>query len=242
MALVGLIASCLVAPVARADITISVVPSLVELSAAPGGTGKLAITVYNDGTEGFSVEAGAETYKQGTGDLSAVQWLTVEPARLELQPGQRRQVVVAIRVPRDLPSGSRYAAVTFATGPILSQTPSTSQGNQTVVRGKVGVPLLITVRSEGPLLREAQVARVLPVLGLDGLIGFHAFVHNEGNVYFFTRGRLKLSTDAGKAVGETELPETTAILHTTTEANQAVARYALEPGRYRAWAAVDYGA
>src|SRR3712207_1219687 len=98
---------------ARAAVTISVSPSLAELDATAGGSGELAITVFNHGDEPFSAAAAVQDHPQAPAERSARSWLRVEPAGIDVAPGQQQSFRVAIQVPSSVQSGGHYAVVAF---------------------------------------------------------------------------------------------------------------------------------
>lgn len=190
---------------ARADVTISVSPSLLEFKAAPGNVGEERITVFNDGDEPFGVIAGVSGYGGAPEELSATGWVTVTPENFDLAPGESREVTVDINVPGDASSGGRYANVTFRT------SAKSSGASGTGVSGQLGVPQLFTVRGEEPIRREAVIDRILPVLLPDGTVGFQAVFNNPGNIHYFPRGTLDVSCEGGPS--ETlQIPQSTAVV------------------------------
>jgi P pilus assembly chaperone PapD len=56
---------------AKAEVTISVSPSLTEFRAVPGNTGEQQITVFNDGDEPFAVTVSVREYGGAPQELSA---------------------------------------------------------------------------------------------------------------------------------------------------------------------------
>ena len=225
----------LVRPV-QAEVTISAAPSLLEVSATPGGVGSQDITVTNAGSEPFNVSAEVVQYKGAEGSLSAVSWLKVEPASFDLAPNQRAVVKVSITVPADAESGGRYATVAFRTGG------KPGAGSGVGVAAQVGVPFLITVKGAGALARQPSLDSLVPVLEPDGSLGFRAGVTNRGNVHFYARGIVDVADASGKPWGRLELRETTAILPGTSELLYSDQPILFKDGAtYRARATVSFG-
>lgn len=223
--------------VARADVSISVAPSLVELNATPGGTGAVELTVVNEGDEPFEVTAGIDQYKDGTDDRSAVDWLSVEPASFRLAPGEQRQARVQVTVPSGLSSGGRYALVVFRTAA------AGASGSRVGVSGQVGVPLLIDVQAAEPLIREADITQLVPVLEPTGGLGFWTAVQSRGNLHVASLGgAIDLSRADGSGAGRLDLPESTAILPSSAEPLVTDGSLAFEPNAvYHASGSVAYG-
>ena len=194
------------ASAARAEVTISVAPSLVEFKAVPGNVGEQTVTVFNDGDEPFAVAASVAEYGGAPEELSAKDWIEVGPKEFELGPGERRDVRVNIDVPADAPSGGHYATVVFRTGAKNSAVAGAG------VSGEIGVPQLFTVRGEGPIEREAGVDRILPALLPDGTIGFQTVLDNTGNIHFFPEGELEVRCDGGSPSETLPVPKSTAVV------------------------------
>ncbi|MHB8992207.1 MAG: hypothetical protein ACYC66_11315 [Chloroflexota bacterium] len=220
----------------RADVTISVAPSFVELSATPGGEGSQELTVYNEGSEPFQVTASIIPARGAEGDRSAVEWLKVEPTTFELAPGQERKVKVSIAVPAGLETGGRYAQVAFKTGA------KNVSGSGVGVSGQLGVPFLIAVQGGASLTREASVDRLIPVLEPDGRVSFRVQFVNRGNLHLVPRGFVEVSRANGSPAGKLDLPETTPILPGTERLLQVDGSLPLEPETgYGARVTLEYG-
>jgi hypothetical protein len=221
---------------AGADVTLSVTPSLVELSATPGGQGAVDLQVTNNGSEAFDVTASVQQSEGGGGDLSAVDWLAVQPAESHLMPGEHETVRVTLAVPSPLDSGGRYGTVMLKTG--ARAVPGTGIG----VAGQVGVPFLIDVRGNGPLVRTAGIDQLVPVIMSDGGIGFASSLVNQGNVHVVAAGSVVVKGLDGTPVGTLQLPETTPLLPRNTVVMKTLDSLPLTRGAtYLASASVDYG-
>ncbi len=236
LALLPLLAT-LFLPVAAAaevpSIALAVAPSLVEIKATPGGTGSQEITVYNDSESAFQVTASIGQYKTALTDNSAEKWLKVEPQLFDLTGGQNRTVKVTISVPEGLQSGGRYAQVTFT-----GRVDSVSTG----VSARLGVPFLITVEGTGPLTRQANISRVIPLLQDSGSVGFIVNVSNSGNLHIVTSGEAEVTDKGGTSVGILDIPESTAILPSTSEMLASAGSVVVSEGdRYHARVSLDYG-
>ena len=176
---------------ASADITVSVGPSLVEISATPDGQGGQELTVSNRGSEPFPVAASIEPYRDAANQHSAVAWLAVSPQSFELGPGQQQRVNTTVTVPAGAGAGGYYAVVAFTTGA------RPTNGSGASVSGRVGVPFLISVQGQGSLNRRASLERIVPVLEADGRTGFRAMLNNGGNLHLVARGAVDVSRADG---------------------------------------------
>lgn len=193
-------------PIAAA-ISLRVTPAILSLEAVPGATGEQPITIANEGDEAVEIATGIEPYQGAGGDYSAVDWLSVEPAAFTLNGGKSREAIVRINVPDGIPSGGRYALVTFTTG----SGPS-GEGSGTSVAGKLGAAMLLVVDGHGDLLEQADLVRFGPVLEPDGRVGFRALISNTGNVHFRPSGSVDLRLGDGAPYASLEIPEERTIL------------------------------
>ncbi|MGH2558819.1 MAG: hypothetical protein ACRDJH_07125, partial [Thermomicrobiales bacterium] len=191
---------------ADAVVSLRISPVLVDLSATPGATGSQEITVVNEGDVPVDLVVGVETYQSATGDWSAQDWLTVDRPQIALAPGEDAVVTVTIQVPDDVPSGGRYALVTFTTGPQQSTEPGVA------ITGRLGAALMIAVEGEGELASDVAIERFGPVLEPDGRIGFRAILTNDGNLHALPVGRVEVETAGGDPLGQLDLPMSTPLL------------------------------
>jgi hypothetical protein len=235
-AVIPFVLTSLMIGTARADVTLSVTPSLVELSATPGGQGSVDLQVTNNGSEAFDVTASVHQSEGGGGDLSAVDWLSLQPSEFHLIPGEHETVRVTVAVPSPLDSGGRYGTVMLKTG--ARAVPGAGIG----VAGQVGVPFLIDVHGTGPLVRVADIDRLVPVLLSDGGVGFASSLVNRGNVHVIAAGSVGVQRLDGTPVGSLQLPETTPLLPRSTVVMKTLDSLPLNAGApYVASASVDYG-
>jgi hypothetical protein len=203
--LLGLISFVAVAAPARAVMSITVTPALVELEAKPGGEGTQTVAIANGGDGPLDLTVAVESYKSAVGDQSAIDWLTVQPAALRIEPGQQGTVTVTIKVPSNLASGGRYAAVTFTTG----AKPGASGA---AMAGKVGVPFMVAVKGKGKLTKKVEIERFAPLMTPDGRVSFAALVRNPGNLHVRPEGEVELRRDDGSSLGTIDFDASPAVL------------------------------
>lgn len=197
---------------ALAEVSIAVGPALLELEGRPGDTGRITITVSENGSDPVDVVTGLSELTGVVGDHSAVGWSSVTPARASLRPGEDVTVEYVVQIPDDAVAGGRYATVTITTAP---PGPATSpDGNAPVMLGRIEVPVFLTVRGEEGLARRPiSIERTALFLGQDGAATVVADVRNDGNVHVPLSGRALL-TEAPAApaltspqpVGESTFP------------------------------------
>jgi len=221
---------------AAGNMSVGVTPSVVQLSMNEGGTRRRELTVSNEGDESFSVVAEASSLTGASESSSAVSWITIEPLRFELAPGETRPVRVVVNAPPDVVSGGYYAVATLTT------EARAVDGTGAAVAGKLGVPLLITVDGSGEPVVSAEVERFAAVLEADGRVGFRAEVHNTGNTHVVLRGSTEVMTAHGTPVDRRELGVSTVILPGDRAVVEGPPGRLLESGRhYRATTELDYG-
>ncbi|HEY7032522.1 MAG TPA: hypothetical protein VH482_14370 [Thermomicrobiales bacterium] len=237
LALLAGVAGTLAAP-ARADVRIGITPAVFEVNAKPGDTGETEITVYNKGTDAFSILAAAEPYPGAPEEYSAAAFLSVEPATFDLAPGQEQKVTLRIAVPDEVESGGRYAYVTF-----LTRNPGDASGGSSIsVESKVAATVLMTVHGKGKLSTKADVEQFVPVLEADGRIGFGVLLANKGNFHFKPSGNVEIKTAEGDSYGKLEFVDSGLALPGTEQFLYTQGTIPLEPGKqYESSMTLDYG-
>jgi hypothetical protein len=221
---------------ADAVVSLRISPVLVELTATPGAVGAQELTVVNEGDVPVDLIVGIETYQSAAGEWSAEEWLTVDQPEVALEPGDDATVTVSLQVPDDVPSGGRYALVTFTTGPQQSGEPGVA------ITGRLGAALLIAVEGDGDLASDVAVERFGPVLESDGRIGFRALLRNDGNLHALPVGRVDVESADGDALGRLDLPMATPLLPAGAVEMTAQGSLPLPTGeRYLARATINVG-
>ena len=234
----ALIISAWASSQARAQTSITITPSLAELEATPGSSGQHKITVSNSGDEVFSGTASVNGYPGvRDDDLSAERFLDISSERITLKPGEERQVSVDMRIPEDVKSGGRYAAIEFVTD---AKADSPTGGSGTATSGKIVVPLLFTIQGSEPLPKDADVS-IVPQLLEDGTVGFEVEVDNTGNIHFVPEGKLEVASGDDNPVETLEVPTGTPVIPGTTEPLGVDGSLPADAKEYTARASVDYG-
>ena len=169
-----------------AQVSIAVAPALLELQGNAGDTGRIEVNITNSGDEAFEVLTTILQLQDMTGDHSAVEWSSVSPEHLVLEPGDRRAAVYTVDIPDHAASGGRYAQIAFS-------TVAPGSDGVTGVSGRILVPVLLTVHGEGDLTRRPILDRAALFLESDGRLGGRVAVRNEGNVHVPLTGGFDLS-------------------------------------------------
>jgi hypothetical protein len=143
--------------------------------------------VSNSGDEVFSGTASVNGYPGvRDDDLSAERFLDISSERITLKPGEERQVTVDIRIPEDVKSGGRYAAIEFVTDAKADSPPAEWHRDE---REDSRSPALYHPGSQ-PIPRDADVT-IVPQLLEDDTVGFEVEVDNTGNIHFAPRASWK---------------------------------------------------
>ena len=148
-------------------IALSVSPPLIEESLAAGGDRTFRVTLTNDGDRALRARAVmADLILNENGDpvprepgsdpWSLAPWVRVDPAEVELRPGERRQVQCRIRTPRAA-AGGRYGALLFTAD---RETPLAGSGLR--VQTRTGVVFLVTIARTERRRAEDAIAEALP--------------------------------------------------------------------------------
>jgi hypothetical protein len=212
-----------------------VTPALVELAADAGVEGTQDITIINRGDEAFDITGVVAPLHAMAGDLSAVEWLTIDPPSFRLDPGNEQTIRVAVTIPSALASGGRYAAVIFTSGE------GKISGSGATLRGQITVPFLIAVDGEGDLDRAASIEQFAPILERDGRIGFQALIRNDGNLHFVSQGSVRIGEAGDEPFGALDFPASTPLLPSEQSLITAQGSLPLEDGkRYAASTAISF--
>lgn len=111
------------------DTALTLSPPRVTLTALPGATRTDTVAIGNPGEEPIEVSIEVKTPKSLRGmamgdlmgeELSAAGWTTIRPAELTLRPGQKRNLRVISRMPRDVKELPNFYADIRLQGKYLS--------------------------------------------------------------------------------------------------------------------------
>jgi hypothetical protein len=129
----------------------------------------------------FAQLANGSTKLQPKARYSAVNWITVTPARFQVRAGQRRYVQIRIHVPANAEPGDHHVAIVF----LVPDSPR--RGNIHIAAG-IGVPTVITV--PGPITDHLRVLKLTaPSVSAGGPLRISATVRETGDVHHSFRGR-----------------------------------------------------
>jgi hypothetical protein len=187
---------------------LKVSPTILELSANPGGAAVQTIKLTNDQSAPltlsptiYDVEPGDN--EDGLVKLSALSkestlpnWIRLSDSSVTLAPNETKDVMVSIAVPADAPPGGHYALVSFGT----DSTENPEMG--AAVTGQVGINMVMDIKGQavekGDVITfeaEGQVSKFekLPIT-------FVTRVANTGNRHFKPRGTIAIQDMFGRTV------------------------------------------
>ncbi len=251
--------ACLVWGVAEAQISISLTPLLVDLTAAPGETKTFDVLLVNESKVAsghfrvFTTDVAEKpngdycVVEPAGGKYSCAKWIKLSVDEATLGPGEGLLVAGKLTVPRGV-YGGRYAAVVFELAPEKRREDAFAstefvQRFVTVVEVSIPAPRVRKIVSiSGFTVKEARDnPRYANALGKDALI-LVAEVKNEGNTHVFTRGFLTLRDGSGKRLRQIPLGGGRGLVLPETSVNLvSVLPAGLAPGNYIADIAVKYG-
>lgn len=180
---------------AQEGLVLTISPLKFELKAKRGQELVKEVTLGNASSSLVSIETSARDFvaegekgkprfvPEEQSPWSMSRWVKAEPARFDLQAGERKKIKVIIRIPKDAEPGGHYAAILFSSAP--------SRGGQTAVVAKLGS--LILLRVAGKIVEKGSIASlVAPRLVERGPIDFKLRFENKGNVHLKPQGKLKI--------------------------------------------------
>jgi hypothetical protein len=117
-------------------------------------------------------------------------WLTVTPATLHLEPGQRSAVTVTVRVPADAPTGEVYGAV-------VAEQPARRTGQGVAVAIRAAIRVYLSVGPGGEPASDFAVDALTAGRDSKGAPYVLAQVHNTGGRALDLSGELRLKNGPG---------------------------------------------
>ena len=184
--------------------SITLTPSHVEVTIAPGSTASDVFRVMNEGDTDYSVSMYAKPYRvqgeaydpqftplPGTTDASA--WVSIAgPTTQTLAAHQALDVAYTISAPRNTAPGGYYAV-------LFTETSTSTASGGIVTHDRVGDVLYITVA--GPVQTGGAVREVsVPYITMASDVSLGVLVSNTGGVHFSTDASFVARNLFGKVV------------------------------------------
>ncbi|MCZ4297944.1 hypothetical protein [Henriciella marina] len=180
---------------------VSLEPTSLELSAAPGDRERAFVTLQNDspdetveltiGLTDWTISAEGQLELEPPGDApdSMVDWVRFSPAYISLAPGESREILVDIKIPDTAaPAGSRrIALLASAIAPV-----TTSDGGSLLRKIEETSLIYLT----GPDAKSLPVIEaVTHVLLADGSTALRLEVSNTGTAHARLQGTIQMDAN-----------------------------------------------
>lgn len=192
-------------------LSLSVTPTLFQMSAVPAQSWKSSIKVINNNPYELTVYASVVNFApqgetgegkfvpvlEGSTDNSTLaQWISVTAEPIKIAPEQSVSVPVAVQVPPDATPGGHFAAILVGTRPL--QTDATFQ-----VKTSQLVTSLFFVRIAGDVTEDGSIRefRVQKKFVSTPSATFEVRFENKGNVHLQPQGEIVITNMWGKERG-----------------------------------------
>ncbi len=182
---------------AHPSTALTLIPPSLEFSVQPGQTVDTKIKLFNEEQNPISVFSSTANFgakgEEGEPDFDfqdtpsdLASWIDIGGGPFTLQPGDRLEIPVTIRVPQNAEPGGHYASVFFGTDPSLKPEEG---GGQVSVRSLIGSLIILRVAGE---VRETASIKSFGQADAGALnrlpAGLQLRVANQGNVHIRPQG------------------------------------------------------
>lgn len=242
---------------AQEALTLSVSPTIFDMTGTPGQTWSSTVRVINVNPYELKVfvepanfvpkgEGGVPQFKPLTGDeseaASFAKWISLNQ-EVTIGPEKTVEVPFTITVPADATPGGHYAALMVRT------RPSAPQGEEMVVQTSQVVSSLIFLRVTGDVLENSSVRSFRTTSYIVGKpeATFELRIENRGNVHVQPQGEIKIFNMWGQERGVVPVNQKTLLGNVLP---QSVRKFTFDwkgewafsdVGRYTAIATLAYG-
>lgn len=243
---------------AQEALTLSISPSLFDMSVAPGqewrsslriiNVNKYELTVYIDvvnflprgeGGEGQFIPIDVST-AAGT---TLAEWFNIEREAIVIPPEQTREVPLAVRVPTDASPGGHFAAI------LVGTKPPTPEVGQAKVQTSQMVTSLFFARVAGDI---KEIGSIREFIATDSFLSspeatFELRFENKGNVHLQPQGEITIKNMWGEVRGVIPINQSTQFGNVLPE---SIRKFTFswkgewsvsDIGRYTALATLAYG-
>ncbi|MDP1808268.1 MAG: hypothetical protein Q8L35_01885 [Actinomycetota bacterium] len=225
-----------------AQVTYSVAPSKLEISAARGDTVAKTVQVINKEPTPLKIRVYAMDYrinpdntfvfsKPGNETYSAATWIELQKTEFTVPAKSAQAIPFTLKIPANAEVGGHYAVIFFESAQKVKK--------EGLLRGRIGSLIMVTVK--GGVARQGIIAGfkvVRPVFGRN--VGTEVVFANDGNVHLTTRGKIDFFNSSGRKVDSEDLGEIT-VLPKTKRIMKVDWKDAPLFGRFKAVANVYYG-
>lgn len=196
---------------AEDGLTLSVTPTLFEMSASPTQTWNSSIKVINNNRQPLTVYAHVVNFApqgetgegkflpvfEGSNDGSTLaEWINITGDPIDIEPEQSMAVPFTVQVPQDATPGGHFAAILIGTRP-----PETDEKIQ-VITSQI-VTSLFFVRIAGDVVEEGNIRAFRTTESFVDVprANFEVRFENKGNVHLQPQGEIVITNMWGKERG-----------------------------------------
>lgn len=197
---------------AQGSQSVSVSPTLFEMSAAPEQEWRSAVRVINSNPYDLTLNVSPANFRpQGEGgnaqfttiddsglsNETLAEWIELESSTITIPAERTMEVPFTINVPADAPPGGHFAA-------LLLETASIGSGTQrTQVRTSQVISALIFLRVSGDIIEDGMIREFRAEHSLVELpeVTFALRFENRGNVHLQPQGNIKIYNMWGQERG-----------------------------------------
>lgn len=197
---------------AQASLSLSVSPTLFEMTASPEQEWESVVRVINSNSYDIRVFADAVNFvPQGESGQSTflpvvpgetegqtlAEWIEIQEGDIVIPAEQTMEIPFTITVPQDAPPGGHFAAVLIGTKS-LNDSPETSQLETSQV-----VTSLVFLRVTGDVVEDGSIRefRSMQSISQTPEMDFELRFENKGNVHVIPRGEIKIFNMWGQERG-----------------------------------------
>jgi len=177
-----------------------------DMNSGEERTGTINLKNYSDKT--YEVEVGVEDFYVSDDSSEAqffipnqnhplyaydvINWISA-PDKQTLSPGEGRDVIFKVKVPKATPTGGYYGALFFK-NKLGEADQKPAEGSQLVVNQRVGALLVMAVKGEQPIKRSAQLNSFLSTKKVfwENPAELSAQILNDGNLHFKGSGKIDI--------------------------------------------------
>ncbi len=195
---------------AQTGLTLSVTPTLFEMSAEPGQSWKSSLRVINSNAFDITVHATAHNFVPkgdvGHGELIPIsdndegltlaEWINIDKEPILIPQNQSVSIPISVSLPESASPGGHYAAILISTQP-----PSNQEGSAMVTTQ--AVTSLFFVRVAGDVVESGLIRsfRSTQRLVQRPVVNFELRFENRGNVHIQPQGDIVITNMWGKERG-----------------------------------------
>ena len=197
---------------AQDSLTLSVSPTLFEMTANPGQTWESKIKVINSNPYDIDVytdtlhfapqgESGQPKFfpvlKKETGGQTLAEWINIKRDVITIPAEQTLEIPFSITVPENAPPGGHYAAISVGTKSLNAGDRKTQVETSQVVTSLIFLRVTGDVKEEGVIREFRSQSLIAERPEMEFVLRFQ----NKGNVHLLPRGDIRIFNMWGQERG-----------------------------------------